>query len=56
MALDFYNTVGGRKFIDGTVPELIRVIDKLAKALEKHNELLERQNQKAPEQKPSPKG
>ena len=34
MPLDFYRTVGGRKFIDFTVP-------RLAKALEEQSELVE---------------
>lgn len=36
MALDFYRTVGGRKFIDHTVP-------RLAKAFEQQNELVQQQ-------------
>lgn len=31
---DFYNTVGGRQFIDKTIPRLIRVLERLADKLD----------------------
>ena len=33
MALDFYKTPGGRRFIDATVPNLIRTIEQLEKTV-----------------------
>jgi hypothetical protein len=41
--MDFYDTVGGRRFIEGTVPKLIRAIERAAKAMERANQLKERE-------------
>jgi hypothetical protein len=38
--LDFYRTVGGRKFFDGTVPDLVQQVKRVADALERVAELL----------------
>ena len=35
--MDFYSTVGGHRFIEGTVPKLIHSIERLAKAMERAN-------------------
>lgn len=45
MSLDFYSTVGGRKFIDHTIPTLIKTIDRLAISVENFNEREERKEQ-----------
>ena len=34
---EFYRTVMGRRFIDGTVPRLVEAINRLAAALEEYN-------------------
>ena len=39
--LDFYKTGGGKRFVDSTVPELIRQIKRLADATQKANRLKE---------------
>ena len=39
--MDFYQSVGGRRFVDGTVPRLIDAMEKLAKAVNRQNELKE---------------
>lgn len=39
--LDFYRSMGGRQFVDGTVPRLATAMDRLAKATERQNELKE---------------
>lgn len=39
--MDFYSTVGGVRFIEGTVPKLIKAIERTAKAMERANELKE---------------
>ncbi len=38
--LDFYRTVGGRKFFDATVPDLVHQVKRVADALERVAELL----------------
>lgn len=53
--LDFYKTQGGRRFIDGTVPRLIEVLDRLATAVEKSNELREAELALQVPEVPSPK-
>jgi hypothetical protein len=39
--MSFYNTVGGRRFIDGTVPELVVQIKRVANALDRLIDLAE---------------
>ena len=39
--MDFYMSIGGRRFIDGTVPNLVKAMERLAKAMERQNELKE---------------
>lgn len=39
MGLSFYDTVGGRHFIDGTVPALVEAVNRLASAVEESNRL-----------------
>lgn len=39
--MDFYRSVGGRQFVDGTVPRAIEAMNRLAKAVERQNELKE---------------
>ena len=39
MVMDFYSTVGGVRFIEGTVPRLVEAVERVAKAMEKANEL-----------------
>ena len=41
--VDFYQTVGGHRFIEGTVPRLIEAMNRLAEATEKANELKEKE-------------
>lgn len=36
--LEFYKTQGGRKFIEGTVPKLVSVLERVAVCLEKEQE------------------
>ena len=38
---EFYRTVGGRRFIDHTVPDLIRQLQKVAVAVDRLSDLLE---------------
>ena len=35
MSLDFYHTVGGRQFIDGTMKNISRSLERIADAMEK---------------------
>lgn len=35
MSLDFYQTVGGRQFIDGTMKNISRSLERIADAMEK---------------------
>ena len=35
MSLDFYQTVGGRQFIDGTMKNISRSLERIADSLEK---------------------
>lgn len=42
---DFYNSRGGREFVDHTVPGLVRAVERLADAMEKSNEIAEREAQ-----------
>ena len=44
--MDFYSTMGGQRFIDHTVPTLIKSIDRLAVSVEKLNEREEQEKQK----------
>ena len=37
MGVDFYQTAGGHRFVEGTVPSLVRAVTRLAKALERAN-------------------
>lgn len=37
--LDFYNTKGGREFVDYTIPRLINSIDALTAELKRSNDL-----------------
>lgn len=39
--MEFYDTVGGRRFIDGVFPKLIDAVERMAKATERANELKE---------------
>jgi len=39
--MDFYDTVGGRRFIDGMFPRLVDAVERLAAAQERANELKE---------------
>jgi len=36
--LDFYQTVGGRRFIDGTMPKLVKSLEVIAKHLQRTEE------------------
>ena len=33
--IDFYRTPGGRRFIDGTIPDLVRQVQRVADALDR---------------------
>jgi hypothetical protein len=35
MSLDFYQTVGGRQFIDGTMKDIARSLERIAESLER---------------------
>ena len=35
MSLDFYQTVGGRQFIEGTMPRIAKALEGIEKSLEK---------------------
>ena len=37
--MDFYQTVMGKRFFEGTVPEIARQLKRIADALEKQNDL-----------------
>lgn len=37
---DFFETALGRRFYDGDVPKLVKVLDRIATALEEHNKLI----------------
>jgi hypothetical protein len=37
MSLEFYQTVGGRQFIDGTMKNIARSLERIADALEEQN-------------------
>ena len=41
--MDFYDTVGGRRFVEGTVPKLVHAIERAAKAMERANRIKERE-------------
>ena len=41
--MNFYDTVGGHRFIEGTVPKLVAAVERLADALERANELKEKE-------------
>jgi len=41
--MDFYDTVGGRRFVEWTVPKLIHAIERAAKAMEHANRLKQRE-------------
>ena len=45
MSYSFWDTAGGQRFTEGTVPLLIEAIDKLAKELNKANTLAEQRKQ-----------
>ena len=39
MQIEFFKTPMGRKYYEGTLPELVRQIERLAEAVEKNNQL-----------------
>ena len=41
---EFFQTGMGQKFFSGTLPALVRAVERLAKAMEKNNELIGRAN------------
>ncbi len=47
MGIEFYNTVMGKRFYDAQIPAFIKAMNRIADALEKNNELLERSNKLA---------
>jgi len=42
--MDFYNSLGGRRFIDGTIPKFIAAVERVAKAAERIADALDKQN------------
>ena len=45
--IDFYHTVGGKRFIDGTVPELVVQLKRVANALDRILDLAEASRREA---------
>jgi hypothetical protein len=45
MSLDFYQTVGGRQFIDGTMKNISRSLERIADSLEKMGSTAEQEEE-----------
>jgi hypothetical protein len=56
--MDFYRTVGGRRFIDHTIPDLILQLQKVAVGLDRLSDILEgvRRNAARPDAPTEPGG
>lgn len=48
---NLHETMMGRKFFEGTLPQLVKSIERLAKAVEENNELLTKKEEAVKEEK-----
>jgi hypothetical protein len=51
--MDFYRTVGGRRFIDHTIPDLIRQLEKVHVAVDRLADVLEGARREAARAEPT---